>query len=134
MVAVDEPGGLWRHIRGIVLQRCPRCCKGAVYAGFLRMRERCPECDWRFEREPGYFTGAMYASYILGFGVTLPAWFIMLISGASLGWIMGVVLGVLFITFPFMFRYSRVLWLHFDVYFNGTGAVPAEGPGVARHR
>ncbi len=27
------------------------------------MAERCPVCDLRFEREPGYFLGAMYISY-----------------------------------------------------------------------
>ena len=30
------------------------------------MFERCPVCDLRFEREPGYFMGAMYISYVLG--------------------------------------------------------------------
>ena len=27
------------------------------------MHETCPVCDHRFEREPGYFVGAMYVSY-----------------------------------------------------------------------
>lgn len=93
------------------------------------MREHCPVCDWRFEREPGYFTGAMYASYILGFVVTMPVWLIMLIAGASFTWMMIVVIGLLAITFPFMFSYSRVLWMHFDAYFHGTveptGRTPA---------
>ena len=33
------------------------------------MHERCPVCDLRFEREQGYFLGAMYVSYALGLAV-----------------------------------------------------------------
>jgi hypothetical protein len=27
------------------------------------MNERCDACDYKFDREPGYFLGAMYISY-----------------------------------------------------------------------
>src|SRR5207248_3419030 len=52
----------------ILRQRCPRCRKGAIYRcslfrGWLSMFERCPVCDLKFEREQGYFVGAMYVSY-----------------------------------------------------------------------
>ena len=30
------------------------------------MHERCLVCDLKFDREPGYFLGAMYVSYGLG--------------------------------------------------------------------
>lgn len=32
------------------------------------MHERCPECGLKFEREDGYFLGAMYIGYGLGIG------------------------------------------------------------------
>jgi len=32
------------------------------------MYERCPACGLKFEREPGYFLGAMYIGYGLGVG------------------------------------------------------------------
>lgn len=85
------------------------------------MNAACPECSFTFEREPGYFTGAMYGSYILGIGLTLPVWVTMLAMNASWGWIMTVTIIQVVLLFPLLFRYSRVLWLHFDVYFNGTG-------------
>lgn len=52
----------------ILSQRCPRCRSGkifpsSVFLGLPKMAERCPVCDLRFEREPGYFLGAMYISY-----------------------------------------------------------------------
>src|SRR5437868_3140102 len=52
----------WRAIAG---QRCPGCLEGRIYAGVLRMNDDCPVCGHHFEREPGYFLGAMYISYPL---------------------------------------------------------------------
>jgi hypothetical protein len=92
------------------------------------MNERCPACGWRFERDPGYFTGAMYGSYGLGLMITLPVCLGMLFAGASFIAIMAVTVLLLAVAFPLMFRYSRVLWMHWDVYFNGTGPADEEGP------
>jgi uncharacterized protein (DUF983 family) len=55
----------------ILRQRCPRCRTGnifrySIFRGFAKMYERCPVCDLKFDREPGYFLGAMYVSYGLG--------------------------------------------------------------------
>ncbi len=55
----------------IVQQRCPRCRIGrifqySIFRGFPKMCERCSICDLKFEREPGYFLGAMYFSFALG--------------------------------------------------------------------
>ena len=97
-------------------QRCPQCRQGPIFRGPITMNARCPVCGLRFEREPGYFLGAMYISYplsvpILGLLILLghwllPSWrieFIILLSGLA------------FIPFvPVVFRYSRVLWIYFD--------------------
>src|SRR5712671_2207503 len=57
-------------LAGILQQRCPRCRSGNIFRKslflFPKMHERCPTCDLKFEREPGYFLGAMYVSYALG--------------------------------------------------------------------
>ncbi len=95
--------------------RCPRCRHGKIFAGILKMNERCPSCGLLFEREPGYFTGAMVVSYTLG--VPLLA---LLILGALVGLHLSVewallVADLLFLAFvPLIFRWSRVLWIHFD--------------------
>jgi Protein of unknown function (DUF983) len=103
----------------MILQRCPRCMQGRVFCGFVSTNERCPWCGYRFGREEGYFTGAMYISYLMGLavvfaliGILWPFW-----PSHSLGAI-GVLLAVasagylLFV--PLVFRYSRVVWLHLD--------------------
>jgi hypothetical protein len=71
-----------------------------------------------FEREPGYFTGAMYASYTIGIFGTLPIWMTMLLTGASLTAILVVAVVLVLAIMPIAFHYSRVLWLHWDMHFN----------------
>ena len=51
-------GTLW----AIIHLRCPRCHHGKVFNGIFSMNVRCPVCRLVFEREPGYFLGAMYVS------------------------------------------------------------------------
>jgi uncharacterized protein (DUF983 family) len=57
-------------------QLCPRCRDGhifrsSIFTGFPRMHENCPTCGLKFEREQGYFLGAMYISYGLALVVIL---------------------------------------------------------------
>jgi uncharacterized protein (DUF983 family) len=53
----------------IINEKCPKCGEGNPFikqSGLLNvpeMHEDCPNCNYHFEREPGYFIGAMYVSY-----------------------------------------------------------------------
>lgn len=53
-------------LRGIV-QHCPNCGSGGLFRRWLTMRDRCPRCGLRFEREEGFFLGA----YVVNFGLVL---------------------------------------------------------------
>ena len=59
------------RLRRILGEWCPRCGKTKVFEKppnpfkLPRMRERCEACGYKFDREPGYFLGAMYISYAL---------------------------------------------------------------------
>jgi len=50
--------------RGLV-KRCPLCGSGDLFSSWFTMRERCPRCDHKFEREEGWFFGA----YVVNLGV-----------------------------------------------------------------
>ncbi len=104
-----------RRLRAIVGQRCPRCLEGPIWRGFLSMNTKCPVCGLVFEREPGYFTGAMVVSYVLAIPV-LGAIVIALMTLGGLGAVPALVIGdIAYLALvPLIFRYSRVLWLHFD--------------------
>jgi uncharacterized protein (DUF983 family) len=76
------------------------------------MHERCAACGFRYEREPGYFVGAIYVNYavtiVVAAGTVLVLdWTIGLTLGQQLA--IGVALGALV---PVLFfRYARSLWL-----------------------
>lgn len=98
--------------------RCPRCGKGSLFTGFFSMHTRCPHCALVFEREPGYFVGAIYVNY----GATsllAIAGFLALDYFAALSLLSQLLLwGGFAILFPlFFFRYSRSLWLSLDYIF-----------------
>src|SRR5262245_17317767 len=62
------------RLKVIAAGLCPRCRGGRIFRGRLAMNETCPACGLRFERESGYFTGAMYVSYILALPVIAVCW------------------------------------------------------------
>lgn len=103
------------RFRAILALRCPRCLQGEVWRGTITMNERCPECGLVFEREPGYFTGAMVVSYLLAVPAFAVIW---LVLWLAVGWAILVALIVAILAFlflvPAIFRYSRVLWMYFD--------------------
>src|SRR4051812_23871637 len=56
---------LGQRFKAIFLLRCPKCLRGKVFSGMVTMNECCPLCGHKFEREPGYFMGAMFGNYFL---------------------------------------------------------------------
>jgi uncharacterized protein (DUF983 family) len=104
----------------ILHQRCPRCRSGrifrySIFRGFPKMHDRCPVCDLKFEREQGYFLGAMYISY----GVAL----VMITAIAALLWsstrwpITRVTVGAIVLFVPLAVPttlMARVLWIYLD--------------------
>lgn len=101
---------------GLFRQRCPRCLKGKIFAGRIDMHRACPECGLVFEREPGYFMGAMYISYpiaacFLGLFMFL---FYLLFPALGLGWLLILAMIAFVPLVPMVFRYSRTIWIYFD--------------------
>lgn len=101
--------------------KCPQCYRGAMFShsalslqNFDKMHEHCPVCGLRYERELGFYWGAMYMSY----GLSV---FIVLITGVSLyylandppTWVyLSVVTSVIILFTPLLFRYARVIMLY----------------------
>ena len=107
-------------VGSILRQRCPRCRMGgifrySIFRGFPKMHERCPVCDLKFDREPGYFLGAMYVSYGMALViVTIFAALLWLVTG---WWITKVTIWavVLFLPLaPTITLFARVLWIYLD--------------------
>lgn len=99
--------------------RCPRCGIGKLYRGLFRMNDHCANCRLKFEREQGYFIGAIYINYAATVAIAVPGFFILEIFTAIAidrqlsFWVPFAVL------FPLLFfHHSRSLWLVFDHFFN----------------
>ncbi|MEK7728330.1 MAG: DUF983 domain-containing protein [candidate division KSB1 bacterium] len=96
---------------------CPRCRAGKIYQRGLTMFERCPVCDLKYEREQGYFLGALGVSYVLGLSV-LAALLVLLSYGVFPQWpAYKAILPALVVylpSLPFITRTARILWIHFD--------------------
>ena len=111
-------------LRGIWRQVCPRCRQGAIFRaslwrGYLAMHPRCPVCGLKYEREPGYFIGAMYVSYLLSIP---PAFGIMLLLWRWTHWSFNTVIVGGFICYlplvPLVTRWARVIWIYIDQHFD----------------
>jgi uncharacterized protein (DUF983 family) len=106
---------------GRALRRaCPRCGHSPIFRTFFDLVERCGSCGLLFEREPGYWLGAMilntaFISVLflatLGLGISI-FW-----PDVPWDWLMvGVIL--LTIIIPILFYpLSKTLWLAIDLTF-----------------
>ena len=107
---------VWQRLWSMVLQRCPRCRRGRVFASVATMNVRCPVCDLHFEREPGYFIGSMYISY--GFSAALLFALTMLVRWVLPDLDLGLCLLIAVVLYlpvvPVTWRYSRLVWMYFD--------------------
>jgi uncharacterized protein (DUF983 family) len=104
--------------------RCPRCGVGRLFRGPFKMLQNCAECHLRFEREQGYFIGAIYLNYAATVIVAVAGYFTLhYAAGLSLG--PQLAIWATFSTlFPlWSYRYSKGLWLAMDHFLD-----PEEGP------
>jgi len=97
--------------RGLRL-RCPRCGRAALYAGWFTMHSRCGVCGLSYEREQGYFVGAIYLNYAVTVGVAVGAVLgldrvigLTLVAQLAVGIALAALVPLAF------FRYARSLWL-----------------------
>ena len=135
MVANEGPPNC-SALAAIIRRRCPRCRHGNIFISLWRMHDDCPTCQLDYDRgDPGHFTGAMYVSYALAIPIialltliehfVLPSW--SLFRLVVLAWLICVP------TIPWLWQYSRVIWIYFDRYFDpeddsGTEVDPGNLP------
>jgi uncharacterized protein (DUF983 family) len=119
-----NPGAQRSTVSAILRQMCPRCraakiFRKSIFTGFPRMLERCPNCGLKFEREQGYFLGAMYISF--GLALATIALIAALLWAITSWWITTDVIWavVLFLPLaPSISPFARVLWIYLDQTFD----------------
>jgi uncharacterized protein (DUF983 family) len=120
-------------LTGILARRCPRCRRGMLFRAPLVMFDDCPSCGLDLDRgDPGYFTGAMYVSYALAIPLIalltligyliVPSWSLFRLV------VMASILCLPLI--PWIWQYSRVIWIYFDQYFDPEGNEDQQPPAA----
>lgn len=109
--------------------RCPRCGAGSLFRKPFSMHENCQNCGLKFEREQGYFVGAIYINYAATIAIAVPGFFIldtftsMTIDQQLMIWVPFAVI------FPLLFfHHSRALWLVLDHLFNPAPSLHSVPP------
>ena len=110
--------------QAILRARCPRCRVGPIFSrwrfpGFGVLHPMCPVCGLLYQREQGYFLGAMYISSLI---VTALIFVFLLLLWAVTSWswdtLLLASLALVVLTAPLVMSVARVLWLHFDQSFD----------------
>jgi uncharacterized protein (DUF983 family) len=107
-----------RRLRAVLQQRCPACLQGQVFRSTFQFLPACQLCGHRFEREPGFFQGAIYASYTIGILVFLAvttAAYKVLLPDAGLKFALLVAALVYLLTMPSIYRYCCIILAHLTI-------------------
>jgi len=98
-------------------RRCPRCGSGHLFHGWFTIVERCPRCDLKFEREQGYWSGAL----AINIAVTGAVFVLVLVIGLALTIPDVAVVEILAVLVPLMiilpiayYPFSKTLWMAVD--------------------
>lgn len=50
---------------------CPRCGSRKTHRNYFKIKEYCPKCELKFEKEHGYWTGALAVNFIITGGIVI---------------------------------------------------------------
>jgi uncharacterized protein (DUF983 family) len=103
--------------RGLI-RHCPRCGGGNLFRRYFTMKERCPNCGYKFERQDGFVLGAMTVNIavamflfaviaVVGVALTAPD-----IAVAKLTVVAAVVTGLTPVVF---YPFSKTVWAAIDL-------------------
>lgn len=106
---------------------CPRCQEGQFFVSHPydlknagNIIHHCPSCGLKYEKEPGFFYGAMYVSYALGVALFVTLWtsFNLFFPNVSIGWQIGIIITTTVVLAPFLYALSKIIWAnlfyHYD--------------------
>ena len=111
-----------RPTRGAMLLRgavrhCPNCGSGNLFHGWFRMVPDCPRCGLHFEKEPGYWTGAMAINIaIVGglFTVVLVVFSILTVPDIPWVTLLAIEVPLMLVTPWIFYPFSKTVWVAVD--------------------
>jgi len=107
-------------VSSLLRLRCPTCGANTFRNGFFRTAQSCSACGHIFERESGFYAGAVYPMY--AFAVVLGGICIVIayLAGCSFNECLILAGLALVLASPWLFWYSRLFFIHTDHRFFGN--------------
>ena len=111
-------------LNSILTGSCPKCQNESMYSdknilnlsNVLKMNDHCSHCGLKYQIEPSFFYGAMYVSYGLNVAIGIAAFIVSyLMFGATLKEAFIVIIASLILSFPFVLRLSRNIYINMFV-------------------
>lgn len=113
--------GKGSKLYSIFKMKCPRCQEGEFFVSHSydiknagNTHEHCSHCGLKYEKEPGFFQGAMYVSYALGVALFVTLWvsFNLWFPSMSTGTQVTIVAISSFLLTPYMYALSKIIWIN----------------------
>ncbi len=116
----------------IVKLKCPHCHEGQFLEShpydFKKLgdvRSECEVCHIQYEREPGFYYGAMYVSYALGVALFVTVW---TTCNLWFDWLtvwsqIGLVIFFTIVLSPYLFALSKIIWANFFISYKSNATV-----------
>jgi len=135
---------IWKETKlySILGFKCPVCHEADFFLSHLYdlsktgdFHANCPVCRTKFEREPGFFYGAMYVSYAIAVAMFVTVWVALAVLAPEMG-ALGqslAVIGVLLLGSPYYYALSKIIWANMFFHFDRTKA-PGYGSEVVTER
>jgi uncharacterized protein (DUF983 family) len=98
-------------------RRCPRCGSGHLFRHWFTIVERCPRCGLRFEREEGYWAGAL----AINIGAAIVVFMLVFVIGIVLTApdipvveLLGILVPLMIVVPILYYPFSKTLWMAVD--------------------
>ncbi|MGH8927184.1 MAG: DUF983 domain-containing protein [Acidimicrobiia bacterium] len=121
---MSEPGKaqrqpLTRLIGRALRRRCPQCGNASAFVGFWKLAPHCAACGHTFERESGYWVGAVIfntALAILAFLLTFAL--VLLTTWPEVPWdlLAPIAIGVTILLPVLSYPWAQTTWMAYDLF------------------
>ncbi len=102
--------------RGLT-RRCPRCGRGKLFRRWVTMVPDCPQCGLHFERESGYWAGALAINFVCTGGLTVVLLIVLLvltIPEVPVAPLLAILIPVAVLGPLIWYPFSKTLWVAID--------------------
>ena len=107
--------------------KCPKCQSGDFFVSHPYdlsrigdIQEHCSACGLKYEKEPGFYYGAMYVAYALGVALFVTLWtsFNLFFPTVSVGFQIFAIVFSTIVLSPLLYALSKIIWANMFIPFD----------------